>query len=86
MTSTVGQSNSRKDIIPSTTGKLPDYRIDIEFPFEKVRLDYAVLFMQGLFIIQINKHMNPIFLFFLVQQQIILILNWYQHNCPRVCY
>ena len=42
-----------------------------------------VLYIQGIFIPQIKKHISPIFL--LVQQQIIRILNW-QQNHPRVCY
>ena len=68
------------------TAKLPDYRIYFEFPFENVGLDYEGPLIQGLFILQIKKHINPIFLFLLLQQQAAPILNWYQQHPPRVYY
>ena len=68
--------------MPPSTDKLPDYRIHFEFPFEHVGLDYAdPLYIGDIY--PSKKYMNPKFLFWLVQQNVILILNWHQQNRPE---
>ena len=74
-------------LLPPSTTKPPDYRTYFEFPFENVGHDYVgPLYTRDIYSSNKETYINSIVLFLFVQQHIILILNWYQQNCPRVNY